>query len=230
MDVGLNIAAAGMLAEQVQEDQLANDLANASTPGFKASVPGQSSFGSLLLANTATGQQIGTIQTGVAVTPNGVDLSQAPLESTGHPLDFAISGPGFFAVRTPSGIQYTRNGQFSTSNQGLLVDQAGDEVLSQSGAPIRVGATSTVPPSALGVYNVANPAAVGNNNFKGAASGRANGTVEQGKLESSGVNPIETMISMTGALQAYQAGQQAVQTINQTMQESAASVGLVQGG
>ena len=52
MDLGLNIASAGMLAEQTQEDQLSNDLANASTPGFKASSSVQQSFGDMLLYNT----------------------------------------------------------------------------------------------------------------------------------------------------------------------------------
>ncbi len=65
MDPGLYIAASGMLAEQVRQSQLSNDLANASTPGYKPDQAEQQSFGSLLLANTSTGQQIGTINTGV---------------------------------------------------------------------------------------------------------------------------------------------------------------------
>ncbi len=56
MDVGLYIAASGMQAEQVRQDQLSNDLSNASTPGYKTDQSPQQSFGSLLLANTATGQ------------------------------------------------------------------------------------------------------------------------------------------------------------------------------
>ena len=65
MDTGLYIAASGMLAQQVREDQLANDLSNASTPGYKTDASVQSDFGSMLLANTATGQPIGQINTGV---------------------------------------------------------------------------------------------------------------------------------------------------------------------
>jgi flagellar basal-body rod protein FlgF len=230
MDLGLNIAASGMLAEQVQEDQLANDLANASTPGFKPTVSDQNSFGQLLFANSASGQTIGGIYQGVQVGKTGLDLQQGSLESTGEPLDFAISGTGFFAVKTASGTEYTRNGQFSTNAQGLLVDQSGDEVLSQNGSPIKVGSATTVPASAVGVFALNNPTEMGNSNFTGTAAGRGAGTVLQGQLESSGVDAIQTMVAMTSALEAYQAGQQTIQTINQTMQESASTVGLVQGG
>lgn len=227
MDLGLNIASAGMLAEQVQEDQLSNDLANASTPGFKASSSVQQSFGSMLLYNTANGQYVGSIDTGVELKKGATDMAQGPLNPTGDPLDFAISGSGFFAVKTASGIQYTRNGQFSKNNQGVLVDQYGDDVLSQSGAPIQVGAAGTVPPTALGVFALNNPSQLGNNNFSGTATGRGTGQVESGQLEGSGIDPIQAMVQMESALDAYTAGQQTIGTIGQTMQESASSVGSI---
>jgi flagellar basal-body rod protein FlgF len=228
MDLGLNIASAGMLAEQVQEDQISNDLANASTPGFKASSAVQQSFGSLLLQNTATGQTIGSIDTGVTVSKGQANLAQGPMQTTGRPLDFAVQGPGFFAVRTAAGVQYTRNGQFSVSSKGQLVDQYGDDVLSQTGAPIQVGAAGTVPTTALGLFNVANPSQLGNNNFSGrAAAGRATGQVYSGQLEGSGIDPIQAMVRMESALNAYTAGQQTIGTISQAMQESAQHVAQV---
>ena len=228
MDLGLNIASAGMLAEQVQEDQISNDLANASTPGYKASSSVQQSFGSLLLQNTATGQTIGSVDTGVEVSKGQTDMTQGPMETTGRPLDFAVTGTGFFAVRTAQGVQYTRNGQFSASNKGLLVDQYGNDVLSQSGSPIKVGAAGTVPTSALGLFNVSNPSQLGNNNFSGKVSGgRASGQVSSGELEGSGIDPIQAMVQMESALNAYTAGQQTIGTISQTMQESASSVAQV---
>ncbi|MGO9751596.1 MAG: flagellar hook-basal body protein [Solirubrobacteraceae bacterium] len=230
MDVGLYIAAQGMLAEQARQDNLANDLANASTPGYKATTAVQQSFGAILLSNAQNGQAVGTIDTGVRIAKQVVDLAPAPLQATGDPLDFAIAGSGFFAVRTAQGVQYTRNGQFSSSSQGLLVDQYGDQVLAQNGAPIAVGAKGTVPTSALGVFNVPNAKEIGNNNFTGAAGGAATGTVESGQLEQSSVDPIETLIGMTSSLQAYQAGQKAIETISQAMAQSAGTVGLIPGG
>lgn len=228
MDLGLNIASAGMLAEQVQEDQISNDLANASTPGYKASSSTQQSFGSLLMQNTATGQTIGSVDTGVELSKGQTDMTQGPMETTGRPLDFAVTGTGFFAVRTAQGVQYTRNGQFSASNKGLLVDQYGDDVLSQSGSPIKVGAAGTVPTSALGLFDVSNPSQLGNNNFSGKVSGgRASGQVSSGELEGSGIDPIQAMVQMESALNAYTAGQQTIGTISQTMQESASTVAQV---
>ena len=59
MERGLYIAASGMLAEQVRQNQIANDLANSSTPGYKADRSSQQAFGDLLLQNSATGQTVG---------------------------------------------------------------------------------------------------------------------------------------------------------------------------
>lgn len=229
MDTGLYIAASGMLAQQVRQDQLANDLSNASTPGYKSDSSVQSSFGSMLLANTATGQQIGSINTGVKLGAPVTDLTPATLHSTGQPLDFGIAGQGFFAVRTPQGIRYTRDGQFQANAQGQLVDGQGNQVLSQNGATISVGAQGTVPGSSLGVFNVTNVAKQGDNYFTGTAGGKATGTVKQGELEDSSVDPVNTMVHMISALQTYQAGENAIQTIDSTMQESAGSVASLGG-
>jgi len=229
MDTGLYIAASGMLAQQVREDQLANDLSNASTPGYKTDASVQSDFGSLLLANTATGQQIGQVNTGVKMGTPVTDLTPAALHSTGQPLDFGIAGEGFFAVRTPQGVEYTRDGQFADSAQGLLVDGQGNEVLSQNGAPIQVSAQGTVPAASVGVFTVTNPTKQGYNYFTGTAAGRGSGIVKQGELEDSGVDPVNTMVHMISAVQTYQAGENAIQTIDSTMQESASSVGSLGG-
>jgi flagellar basal-body rod protein FlgF len=227
MDVGLSIAASGMIAEQVREDQLANDLANASTPGYKPTVDVQSAFGTLLMQSQ--GQTVGSIDTNTEITDQSPDTAQGGLEVTNEPLDFAISGTGFFGVRTSTGVQYTRDGQFSESAQGDLVDANGNEVLGQNGQPIKVAADGTVAASALGVFNIAKPVVQGDNLFSGSSSGKANGIVQSGSLEGSGVNAATTMVDMIASLNTYQAGQQAIQTINQTMQESASATGSLSG-
>jgi flagellar basal-body rod protein FlgF len=227
MDVGLSIAASGMVAEQVREDQLANDLANSSTPGYKPTDDVQSAFGSLLMKSA--GQTVGSIDTSTEITGQVPNLTQGPLQTTNEPLDFAISGAGFFGVRTSSGTQYTRDGQFTESAQGYLVDANGNEILSQGGQPIKVGADGTVAATALGVFNVAKPVVQGNNLYSGKSSGQGSGIVESGALEGSGVNAATTMVDMIASLNTYQSGQQAIQAISQTMQESASATGALSG-
>lgn len=229
MDVGLYIAAQGMLAEQVRQDNLASDLANASSPGYKPTTSVQQSFGAILLANAQNGT-IGTIDSDVRIAKQVLDMTPAAIQQTGEPLDFAISGSGFFAVRTAQGVRYTRDGQFQANSQGQLVDQLGDQVLSRAGAPITVGAGGTVASTSLGVFNVNGAAEVGNNQFTGAAAGQASGTVVSGSLEESGVDSIQTLTAMTSSLEAYQAGQKTIQTIEQALQQGAGSVGAIQGG
>jgi flagellar basal-body rod protein FlgG len=216
-----------MQAEQVRQDQLANDLSNASTPGYKTDSSEQRSFGALLLANTATGQPIGAINTGVGLGTPIVDMTPAPLQQTGQPLDFGIAGNGFFAVRTPQGVQYTRSGQFQANAQGLLVDDLGNQVLSQNGAPIAVSAAGTVTPSSIGVFNVTGATKAGNNLYTGAAAGPGSGSVRQGELEQSAVDPVKTMVNMITSLRTYQSGENAIQSIDGTMQESAQNVAAI---
>jgi flagellar basal-body rod protein FlgF len=229
MDTGLYIAASGMLAQQVQQDQLANDLSNASTPGYKTDTSVQSDFGAMLMSNTATGQPVGTLDTGIKLGTPVTNLTPAALHSTGQPLDFGIAGDGFFAVRTAQGVRYTRDGQFQESPKGLLTDANGDPVLSQNGAQIAVNANGTVPASSLGVFNVTGVTKQGDNLFTGTAAGRGTGTVEQGELEDSSVDAVTTMVQMISSTQTYQSGENAIQAIDGTMQESAQSVGSLGG-
>ncbi len=229
MDLGLNIAATGMVAEETRQNQISNDLANASTPGYKPDHSTQSSFGEMLLSNSTTGLPIGAIDEGVALGKTVTDMTPAGMQETGEPLDFGIVGQGFFAVQTPQGVRYTRDGQFTTSAKGQLTDAAGDAVLDQQGHPIPVGASGSVAASALGVYEVPGAVKQGETLFSGTASGRATGTVRQGALELSGVDAAKAMVEMIGAMRTYQSGQQAIQAIDQTLQEASTQVGSLTG-
>lgn len=229
MDAGLFIAASGMVAEQTRQDQLSNDLANASTPGFKPDETPQRSFGEVLLSNTSSSRPIGAIATGVALGRSYTDLTPAGMQTTNKPLDFGIVGQGFFAVRTPQGVRYTRDGQFTVSSQGLLTDAAGHDVLGQGGAPIKVGAGETVPPGSLGVFNLTNATKQGEGLYTGTPAGRAPGVVRSGVLEESGASPAKAMVEMIGSLRSFQSGQQAIQAIDQTLGEAASQVGSLTG-
>src|SRR3954471_16313223 len=84
MERGLYIAASGMLAEMVRQDQIANDLANASTPGYRSDRSTQKSFGDMLLENTKTGQPIGSLGTGVEIDSTVTDTTAGPVRDTGE--------------------------------------------------------------------------------------------------------------------------------------------------
>ena len=229
MDRGLYIAASGMLAEQVRQDQIANDLANASTPGYKADRTSQRPFGELLLRNSATGQTVGAQGTAVTVDRVQTDFRPEPSKETGEPLDFAITGDGFFAVQADQGLRYTRNGQFSVSPQGLLVTAQGDPVLGRDGQPIAVGDGETVDPRRLQVAAVVNARKDGDSLVAGQAAGDATGQVRSGALEGSGADPARSMVDMIASLRAFEAGQRVITTIDETLGRASSQVGSLSG-
>jgi len=230
MDLGLYIAASGMVSEQVRQDQLSNDLANAATPGYKPDETPQHSFGAVLLANSAGGAAVGSVTQGVALGTAFTNMTPGSVQETGEPLDFAIQGNGFFAVQTAQGVRYTRDGQFMASAAGVLTDTHGNPVLGQGGAQVKVPAGGSVAATALGVFEVPGAAKQGENLFTGTAAGKASGSVRQGALEGSGVDAAKVMVDMITALRSFQSGQQAIQAIDQTLQQASTQVGSLNGG
>jgi flagellar basal-body rod protein FlgG len=103
----------GGLRQERKLDAVSNNLANVDTTGYKKDVV---SFDSTFKAQL------------------NKDFSQGDLIETGNPFDVALAGEGFFKLETPDGIQYTRSGNFTLDNQGVLVDQNGNPVLGQGGA------------------------------------------------------------------------------------------------
>jgi flagellar basal-body rod protein FlgF len=226
MDRGLYIAASGMLAEQIRQEQIANDLANAATPGYKGDRTAQRSFGELLLANSSTGAAVGRQSTAVQVDSIETDFSPRPARETGEALDFAINGEGFFAVQTAQGPRYTRNGQFSLDPQGRLVTAQGDPVLDRNGRAI----TSTdgkIDPRQVGVVALTNPRKEGDNLVTGTPAGAATGTVRSGALESSGADAARSMVDMIASMRAFEAGQKVIQAIDETLGQAVTKVGSI---
>lgn len=116
-----------------QMDVVANNLANMSTHGYKG--------GSMMfvehLVKSKGGDSLLTPQLAyVRDIATLTDTSAGPIETTGNPLDLAIQGEGFFVVDTPEGERYTRNGRLQLDNTGQLVNQLGQPVLADGGAPI----------------------------------------------------------------------------------------------
>jgi flagellar basal-body rod protein FlgG len=225
MERGLYIAASGMVAEMARQDLIANDLANASTPGYKSDRAVQGSFGDLLLANTQTGATVGPLGAGSRIERQVTDLRPQALRETGEDLDFAVEGDGYFAVRTPQGVRYTRNGQFTAGANGGLVDQLGNPVLGPNGQPVRVGADGKVPEGGVGAFALNGPRKVGDAMFQGTPAGRATGRVRSGALEGSGADPVRAMTDMIASLRAFESGQKVITTIDGTLGKAANQVG-----
>jgi flagellar basal-body rod protein FlgF len=234
MERGLYIAASGMLAEMARQDQLANELANASTPGYKADRVAQKSFGDLLLSDSEDGTVVGPLGSGAAIDKQQTDLRQQALRDTGEPLDLAIQGDGWFGVKTASGVRYTRNGSFTADAKGNLVDQLGNQVLGEGNQPVKVtdGAVDT---SKVAVFKLADPVKQGDSYFTGTASnrvgaaGKDTGEVRSGALEGSGVDPARAMVDLMASMRAMEATQKAITTIDSTLQLTASQVGGLPG-
>jgi flagellar basal-body rod protein FlgF len=156
MDSGYYAAMAGLVARSQALDTAAANLANAQTPGYRAE---REYFRSVLLGPDALDSQLGqTVNNYGLLGGDRLNLAQGALQQTGNPLDLAIEGQGFFAVRTASGLRYTRDGSFHRSQSGFLVTAADEPVLSSSGVPIAVP-PGEVSVGADGVLSVAGGAA-----------------------------------------------------------------------
>ena len=217
-----------MLAEMARQDQLANDLANASTPGYKADRVSQRSFGDLMLSNSTNGSVIGPLGSGAAIDKQVTDVRPQALRDTGQPLDLAVQGDGWFGVQTKQGVRYTRNGSFSADAQGKLVDQLGNAVLGVGGKPVAV-TEGTIDPTKVALFNLRNPVKQGDSNFTGQAGSPATGTVRSGALEGSGVDPARAMVDLMASMRTMEATQRAITTIDSTLQQTSQQVGTLPG-
>jgi flagellar basal-body rod protein FlgG len=153
----LYTAASGMTAQQINLDNIANNLANASTAGFQSRRVQFSDllYQSEIMPGAAATQQTTVaagLQVGLGTRPGNTEIiqTQGDLSSTGNPLDFAIEGSGFFQVLMPNNqIGYTRAGSFQPNQQGILVTASGDQLqptitIPSSATNITVGSDGTV--------------------------------------------------------------------------------------
>src|SRR3984885_11268721 len=136
MDSGYYAAMTGLVARTQALDSAASNLANAQTPGFRAE---REFFRSALLGPDALNSQLGrTVNNFGLLGGDRLDMGQGALTATGNPLDLAVEGEGFFQVKTPNGLRYTRDGGFHRSPSGQLVTGAGEPVLSDGGKSIQL--------------------------------------------------------------------------------------------
>ncbi len=150
-------AGSGLNAQQMSIDNIAHNLANANTAGFKAR---RTQFQDLLYQNflqpgTAAGSQTTVpsgLQLGLGARPaaNTIMFTQGNFQQTGNQLDLVIQGKGFFQIRRPTGeVGYTRAGNFQLDRDGNIVTSAGDPIepqitIPQQAQTVAIAADGTV--------------------------------------------------------------------------------------
>lgn len=218
------IAASGLRARMESLELLANNVANASTGGYKA----DREFYSLYVAPEAQDNDPPAAMP--VIERPWIDLSQGILHATGNPLDLALSGKGFFSVEGPGGPLYTRNGSFRLAPDGKLVTSDGYAVRGAGAASLAVQPSRPIEVASDGMVrqdgnvigqleivdftSTAGLAKQGGNYFRAtdpalqptAPSGTA---VAQGKLEASNTGSAEAAIRLINVMRQFEMLQKA---------------------
>ena len=271
---GLYTAGAGMMTEMERTAVISNNLANADTSGYKRDVAINKEFEPMLIrrindfdqkedityfkgfqAGPPRPPKLGTLGLGSFTEEIAVDHEQGAMETTGNPMDIAIAGEGYFAVQTPQGVRYTRDGAFFKSSDGTLQNVKGQPVLNPQGRPIRIPQDATqiifAPAGEIFVGNPQDegmqqvgqlqlvqfddPKAVlkqGDNLFypqEGAEPQPATGEVVQGVLERSNANVVTEMVELITNHRVYEAGAKAITTQDTMLEASVTQVGRLNG-
>jgi flagellar basal-body rod protein FlgF len=228
---------AAAVARSQQLDSIADNLANAETPGFKASRP---AFQAFLPAKGGTGP---TDKVYAAAVATGTDLSPGRITTTDNPLDLVPGGEAFLSVHTLTGqVAYTRNGKLNITPEGALVAD-GRAVLGMKGTPILIppGAQTSIngegvvsadgqPVDRLALFNLqGNVVRVGPQLYAPGPGGAVDPTddgVSTGQLEMGNVTPLESTVAMINAQRQYETAMQAIQTYRR-LDDQAIQVGKV---
>ncbi len=239
---GIYSAASGLLAQMARQLAISNNLANLNTPGYRQDITSLEEYPALDLFRLFDGQPawVGALGTGVAAPPPMVDLAQGALVDTGRPLDLAISGPAFFAVQTPEGVRYTRDGSFSRNAQGFLVNSSGYPVLGEGGpvqlpeGEVLVSGDGTIAVGGqqigrllLTEFQPGQVRKVGANLFEATGQGQppANSAVNQGFLEMANVDLAQAVVDMMAATRSYEASLRLLQMQDEILSRSVNDVG-----
>ena len=208
---------------------IANNVANANTTGFKRL---SNAFSKVLDSQV---RETETHAPGTIDFKSALDFSQGNMVQTGRSMDFALSGSGFFVVDTQNGPLYTRNGVFSTNQNGQIVDEMGRAVEGESGPitlPSGVGVSGiqvlpggqiTAGGATIGKFKVADfkdnekskLVSVGNSSFAMPdkniqPTSATNVVVKQGFQESSNVKIVDEMVDMVMVTRLYEANMRCV--------------------
>lgn len=253
---GLYTAASGLLAQLVQNDLAANNLANVNTAGYKKDLPTFRTFPEVLIErlndpdagtsfnSAAQPPIIGQLGTGVALERVYTVHQPGSLRETDNPLDLAIDGDGYFVIQTPQGERYTRNGAFHLDSSRQLVTLDGHPVLGEMGPVViqrenfainedgQVVVDGTIV-DRLRLVMPADPSLMekqGNNLFAVQQNQNLPGAtarIRAGFLEMSNVNPVEEMVNIITVMRAYEANQKVIQAHDNLLDKAVNEVGRV---
>lgn len=246
MDQVLVTAASGLHARMEALDMLANNLANATTGGYKL----DREFYTLFNAGTETEYEGGAPSTLPDIKSQWTDYTQGTLQPTGNPLDVAITGQGFFTVNGPTGPLYTRNGSFQLSSSGVLTTSegypvstvgggtiqtqsqsaltvAGDGTVEQDGQPL--GQIDLVDFSNRGVLAKAGRSYFSNTNAKSAPEPASSATLVQRQIEASNVSPAESAVRLVDVMRQFEMIQKAISVTNDMNKKSLDELSRVSG-
>jgi len=220
--IGLYLAASGAAATLGALSNVANNIANLSTPGFKR------------VLNEAQSVSGGSSPYQFAASDDApvIDTSQGPLQATNNPMDVAVSGTGFISVQGPNGTAYTRNGTLAIQSDGTLT-AAGYPVLSPAGGTISIkrpgtlvigrDGTISVNGQRVGQIGMAEPGtskmvSLGGSLYRAAngeeLSPEVNSQMHQGFLEGATGSEMGEITSMLSMMRNYEASMKAVQNID----------------
>lgn len=236
MTRGLYAAAGGMLIGLSRQEVMANNLANANTPGFKLDRTSIGSFQKVLLDNILgdNGQPAAIFQS-ATVNPTEVDLQQGPLHETGATLDLAVEGPGWLVVQTETGELYTRNGHLARAADGTLVTSQGYPVLGEGGLiqvpddEISIDEYGQITAGGqvidrLRLVEPSDPQAIvkqGESLVSGGGMQPSFGSrVRQGWLENANTDTMKIMVEMIAVMRSFEMNQRIIQAQDQTIQQA----------
>ncbi|MDD2366569.1 MAG: flagellar basal-body rod protein FlgF [Desulfuromonadaceae bacterium] len=245
MNSGIYSAVSGSLAAMRRLDIISNNLANVNTPGFKKD---KMSFEGLLSGNiNPPAVPQGSTADPILQKENiYIDYASGPTTQSGNPLDLAIDGDGFFAVTTPEGTAYTRQGNFRTSADGNLVTADGYPVQGVGGTPIRIdGSNVQIDPKGVvmvdgvqsGTITVVdftkpyNLTKIGSALFLAtdsqAATQASKAQVQQGHIEGSNVESISEMVELIETNRYFEACSKVIKGFDDMASKAANDLGRV---
>ncbi len=253
---GLYTAYTGMINEQNRMDVLTNNLANASTVGFKKEGATSQAFDEVLAlkikdtTDASIVRPLGDISMGVKIGENYTDYSQGSLRETGNTYDIAISGTGFFTIEFTNkagqtSTKYTRDGGFILNKEGYLVTKDGDYVLGTNGR-IKIDPLQNSVIDKMGrIYQNDKLVATlkitdfedynylehyGENYYQtvdGAKEKNGEFQTISGYLEMSNMSVVQEMVNMISVSRAYETNQKIIQTYDSSLEIAANQLGKI---